>query len=722
MTKRFTHKLFVLGATTCIVASCNSANGQNLSSSIVRIQGSAMPGSGVVVRQNGNLATVWTVAHVIGNPKGSVEITEANGKKTQAKIISYSKEKDIAILEFEPTKYYGNIKTTSASPEEDVTVVGFPNRLNLNSSKPEIFKSPSGFIFGQWDKSQSNYNVAYKATTLPGMSGGGVFNKQGELVAIHALKDIRQAERKNYCYGGKTEDTGAIGLGCLSATPSFIQGYEQTNKYYQTIRSLGSRGIGSNRFDNLTSNQQSTSKADIPHLLDSYQDSETQAYELIVKILPNIGKKTKPKKLSQDQKIAALIYYNNFSPNTPPSPQYQNYIITALPDTNRAKIDNLLIEKASLFHHYGRNLGDQYGNIDTTSKAYRDAESKWWNNHRATAIDACIANGGTESSCDPLQYTSENINEIEVYTDESLQRLKKEITTGTADSDTYLYAASILVYSNKNIEKALEYAIKAEELGSLSATNLVEDLAKRTGDYDALLISKYNRIASQLEIIATQPSLKADARRNIWGLLPLKELENSASGCEIGNEINSLLTDANVAEQINPYSYKQFSDALKTACSTKKQAQNTTAVASASKTLQTLSDLGIKLPENAKELMTLPTNIPGVVGQNATHPTNKSVEAIYQEMTTSAKSNGFKLIKGLTRSGLPYSGGSSGCRDIGQKMCTATFTNINYGEDHWFTLMITEMPGTDSINIQSSVMESMAKRDPLFKVIYDQEN
>ena len=404
----------------------------------------------------------------------------------------------------------------------------------------------------------------------------------------------------------------------------------------------------------------------------------------------------------------------------PPSPEYQKYIITSLKDSNRTKIDNLLIEKATLFHHFGRDLADQYGNVDTTTKLYRDAESKWWNRHRATTIEACIANGGIESSCDPLQYTSENINKIEVYTDESLQRLKREIKTGTADSDTYLYAAANLASSNKNIEKALEYAIKAEELGSLSATNLVEDLAKRTGDYDALLISKYNRIASQLEIIATQPSLKAAATRNIWGLLPVKELETSTSGCEVGDEINSLLTDANVAEQINPYSYKQFTDALKTACSMKKQAQNTTAIASASKTLQTLSDLGINLPADAKELMTLPTNIPGVVGQNATHPKNKSVEAIYQEITTSAKSNGFKLIKGLTRSGLPYSGGGSSCKDVGQKMCTAMFTNINYGEEHWFTLMITDMPGTDSINIQSSVMESMAKRDPLFKVIYDQ--
>ena len=679
-----------------------------------------MPGSGVVVRQTGNTATVWTVAHVIGNPEGEVKITEANGKKTQAKIVFYSEEKDISILEFKPSSQYRNIKTASASPEEDVTVIGFPNRLNLNSNKIEAFKSPSGFIFGQWDNSQSNYNVAYKATTLPGMSGGGVFNDQGELVAIHALKDIRQAET-TACYGGKLKDKDQIGLQCLSTPPKWIQDSTQTNKNFMTTRLLGSRGISLGRFDKSLSHTSSQQTIDIPNLLDSYQKGQKQAYALTTNGLPTL-RTNKIKNLNRDQKLTALIFYNNFPQATsiPSSPKYQEAILAALPESNRSKVDNLLIEAATTFGVYGRGLEDpQYGFIDMTKENYRNAERQWWKKYRQTKINACIANGGTELSCDPLQYTSENTNKREVFTTESLQRLENEIKSGSADSDTYLHAANNLTYSNKNIAKALEYAIKAEELGSLSATNLVEDLAKRTGDYDALLISKYNRITAQLEIIATQPSLKVDATRNIWGLLPLKELETSTSGCEIGNEINSLLTDANVAQKINSYSYKQFTDALKIACSTKKQTQNTTAVASAPKTLQTLSDLGIKLPSSAKELMTTPTDIPGVVGQVATHPKSKAIEAVYTEITATAKVNGFKLIKSLTRSGLPYSGGDSGCKNVGQTMCTATFTNSKYGQDRWFSLMVTEMPGTDLINIQTSVIEAMTKRDPLFKVIYD---
>ena len=720
MSLKLANRFFALGATTFIASSCNAAVGQDLSSSIVRVQGSAMPGSGVVVRQTGNTATVWTVAHVIGNPQATVEITEANGKRTLAKIVSYSKEKDIAILEFKPSSQYRNIKTTSASPEEDITVIGFPNRLNLNSNKPEAFKSPSGFIFGQWDNSQSKYNVAYKATTLPGMSGGGVFNEQGELIAIHALKDIRQAET-TFCYGGKLQDKGMIGLQCLSTPPKWIQNSAKTNKNFMTTRLLGSRGISLGRFDESLSNTSNQQTSDIPNLLDSYQTGQNKSYALTINDLPNIST-SKIKNLNRDQKLTALIFYNNFPQATsiPSSPQYQEAILAALPENNRSKVDNLLIEAATTFGVYGRGLEDpQYGSIDMTKENYRNAERQWWKKYRQIRIDACVANGGNTSSCDPLQYSSENINKREVFTTESLQRLEREIKAGSADSDTYFHAANNLTYSNKNIAKALEYAIKAEELGNLSATNLVEDLAKRTGDYDALLISKYNRITAQLEIIATQPSLKEDATRNIWGLLPLKELETSGSGCEIGNEINSLLSAANVAKQINSYSYKQFTDAVKTACSTKKPAQSTTAVSSAPKTLQTLSDLGIKLPSNAKELMTMPTDIPGVVGQNASHPKSKSVEAIYKEITSSAKSNGFKLIKGLTRSGMPYSGGNSGCKDVGQKMCTAMFTNNKYGQDLWFFLMVTEMPGTDLINIQTSVIEAMTKRDPLFKVTYD---
>jgi hypothetical protein len=36
---------------------------------------------------------------------------------------------------------------------------------------------------------KGGYTVIYNAPTLPGMSGGGVFNKAGQLVAIHGVGD-----------------------------------------------------------------------------------------------------------------------------------------------------------------------------------------------------------------------------------------------------------------------------------------------------------------------------------------------------------------------------------------------------------------------------------------------------------------------------------------------------------------------------------------------------
>ena len=402
MSLKLANRFFALGATTFIASSCNAAVGQDLSSSIVRVQGSAMPGSGVVVRQTGNTATVWTVAHVIGNPQAIVEITEANGKRTQAKIVSYSKEKDIAILEFEPASQYRNIKTSSASLEEDVTVIGFPNRLNLNSNKLEAFKSPSGFIFGQWDNSKSNYNVAYKATTLPGMSGGGVFSAQGELVAIHALKDIRQRKNTGGCYQGKLTDKGQIGLHCLSTFPKWMKDSQEAWTYqsFMTTRLLGSRGISLGRFDQSLSDTSNKQTIDIPNLLDSYQTGQKQSYALTINNLPNIST-SKINNLSRDQKLTALIFYNNFPQGTsmPSSPKYQEAILSALPESNRSKVDNLLIEAATTFGVYGRGLEDpQYGSIDMAKENYRNAERQWWKKYRQVKIDACLANGGNTSS------------------------------------------------------------------------------------------------------------------------------------------------------------------------------------------------------------------------------------------------------------------------------------------------------------------------------------
>jgi serine protease Do len=74
----------------------------------------------------------------------------------------------------------------SLKTNDDIYAIGFPFEY-------------SGYIFGdgkaiavvnkRLNGDNGGYTIIYDALTLPGMSGGGVFNSNGELVAIHGYGD-----------------------------------------------------------------------------------------------------------------------------------------------------------------------------------------------------------------------------------------------------------------------------------------------------------------------------------------------------------------------------------------------------------------------------------------------------------------------------------------------------------------------------------------------------
>jgi tetratricopeptide (TPR) repeat protein len=83
------------------------------------------------------------------------------------------------------------------------------------------FPKGQGFLFGQGEAQAvvdkrlvgegGGYTVIYNAETLPGMSGGGAFNKEGRLVAIHGQGDIFTENTEAGSSYVKTEVSSKIG-------------------------------------------------------------------------------------------------------------------------------------------------------------------------------------------------------------------------------------------------------------------------------------------------------------------------------------------------------------------------------------------------------------------------------------------------------------------------------------------------------------------------------
>ena len=176
----------------------------------VRIEG-ATQGSGVLVKKEGNSYTVITAWHVLQEnlPGEEVAIITSDGKEHlwESKSLQRLGKVDMAVLTFTSKKSY---KTATIGEVESVNsgnpifVSGFP--LPSSSVNHPIWRFLDGKVVANANiEITDGYQLLYSNPTLPGMSGGSVLNKEGELVGIHGRseRDDQRSDKE-----GKAISTG----------------------------------------------------------------------------------------------------------------------------------------------------------------------------------------------------------------------------------------------------------------------------------------------------------------------------------------------------------------------------------------------------------------------------------------------------------------------------------------------------------------------------------
>jgi tetratricopeptide (TPR) repeat protein len=165
----------------------------------IKLQQNRSVGSGVIIHQQGDLYTLVTNLHVVCGhgrcstlPKDEVYILGlADGQKYQVKannIKILDDDLDLAIIQFRSSHKYSIAQVAPERLRSDdiVYTAGFPlERSGFSFNKGEALVSLNKRFAGD----KGGYSMIYNADTLPGMSGGGVFNSNGQLVAIHGLGD-----------------------------------------------------------------------------------------------------------------------------------------------------------------------------------------------------------------------------------------------------------------------------------------------------------------------------------------------------------------------------------------------------------------------------------------------------------------------------------------------------------------------------------------------------
>lgn len=150
------------------------------------------PGSGVIIAKENDRYFVLTSKHVVAT-EDEYEIITPDGQKY---VLDYSKtiklpEVDLALVEFSSNQLYtvatiGN--SQAAKPGIAVYAAGWPHPGQ--AIRERIFQMTSGKISGRTATgAEDGYELVYTNITRSGMSGGPIFDANGNAIAIHGRSE-----------------------------------------------------------------------------------------------------------------------------------------------------------------------------------------------------------------------------------------------------------------------------------------------------------------------------------------------------------------------------------------------------------------------------------------------------------------------------------------------------------------------------------------------------
>jgi tetratricopeptide (TPR) repeat protein len=170
-------------------------------------------GSGVIIHRQGDLYTVITNRHVVCKVRPercTEELRSARGereihasyrlKTSDSRIYQVARSNikllkddagkflDLAIVQFRSNRSYPVAQAAepgSLKADDDVYTAGFPRGQGWLFGAGKAQAVVNKRLVGD----RGGYTVVYNAETLPGMSGGGAFDQDGRLVAVHGYGD-----------------------------------------------------------------------------------------------------------------------------------------------------------------------------------------------------------------------------------------------------------------------------------------------------------------------------------------------------------------------------------------------------------------------------------------------------------------------------------------------------------------------------------------------------
>ena len=198
--RAFIPAIVVLVAPINFASALTSSDVEVIAKSItVRIE-SQNPGSGVLIKKEGDTYTILTAAHVVGTDD-EYEIITPDGESYPLEYQQVRKFDgvDLAVLEFESSKDYtiAEIRdSTELKSGKPIYVSGFP--IPTVTTTESLFNFLEGnLIINATRPIADGYGLIYSNPTFTGMSGGAVLDERGKLVGIHGRAYVMEGETQD---------------------------------------------------------------------------------------------------------------------------------------------------------------------------------------------------------------------------------------------------------------------------------------------------------------------------------------------------------------------------------------------------------------------------------------------------------------------------------------------------------------------------------------------
>jgi tetratricopeptide (TPR) repeat protein len=213
----------------------------------IRLLKAESVGSGIIIERQGDLYTLITNRHVVcGQTRNcttppsaetyTVKLGDGQKYQVSAKSVKLlGNNLDLAIVQFRSNRGY------------PVALVADPGSLKVDDI---VYTSgypaePPGFSFNigsaiavvnkRLTEDRGGYTIMYTTDTQPGMSGGGVFNREGRLVAIHGQgersrenTELRTVSSSGVIFRGKQDVGSKIGFNRGIPVNWVVQGLAQS--------------------------------------------------------------------------------------------------------------------------------------------------------------------------------------------------------------------------------------------------------------------------------------------------------------------------------------------------------------------------------------------------------------------------------------------------------------------------------------------------------------